>query len=164
MSRTKTEKLIRQRFGRLVVISCASSDRFGKRRFVCLCDCGNQTTVNASSLLRGLTKSCGCIRLEKPNRISHGHTSGRSKSPTYNSWTAMLDRCTRESHPYYSYYGGRGIQVCARWMKFENFLADMGERPESLTLDRIDPDGNYMPENCRWATRKQQRANQRVKN
>lgn len=92
----------------------------------------------------------------------HGHNPGSGRpSPTYRSWDAMRQRCLNPRDPYYSHYGGRGITACDRWRSFENFLADMGERPHNRTLDRIDNDGSYEPTNCRWATPRQQRANQR---
>jgi hypothetical protein len=95
--------------------------------------------------------------------VIHGHTSGMKKSPTYWSWLGMIGRCRYARHIHFSRYGGRGVKVCERWLTFENFLADMGERPEGLTLDRLDNAKDYAPSNCRWATRKEQaRQNQRT--
>ena len=99
---------------------------------------------------------------ESSPNYKHGHRSKYGKtSPTYNSWRDMKTRCLNSNCPDYKNYGGRGIKVCERWMDFTNFLADMGEKPEGLTLDRINNDGNYEPGNCRWATWKEQRRNQR---
>lgn len=89
----------------------------------------------------------------------HGHTTGRKFSPTYASWAAMLTRCRNPKSTRYSRYGGRGITVCERWLVFENFLADLGERPDGMTLDRIDGDKGYELANCRWATVRQQNMN-----
>lgn len=95
-------------------------------------------------------------------RTLHGHATTAGNSPTYASWRAMRDRCSRSTHKAYPAYGGRGIEVCARWQSFEAFLADMGERPPGTTLDRIDNNGNYEPGNCRWATAKVQGLNTRA--
>lgn len=118
-----------------------------------LCKCGNETTVRATYVLSGNTKSCGCRK--KP----HGGTS----SPEHTSWKAMISRCRRKSDKSYSKYGGRGIKVCKEWIdSYKNFLDHIGPRPsKSHTLDRIDVNGNYEPGNVRWATSKQQARNRR---
>jgi hypothetical protein len=122
------------------------------------CICGNGKTVAAQSLRNGNTKSCGCWQREiaaeqgrknLPRHITHGH----SGSPTYRSWCSMRARCTNPNVDGYAYYGARGIKVCDRWQTFENFLADMGEKPvKGWHIDRIDSDGNYAPGNCRWVS------------
>lgn len=142
------------RFGRLVVLRRAPPGG-PTRKWVCRCDCGAERNINIASLKKGVTVSCGCLALER--RTKHG----RSRSPTYSSWRAMRARCQRPSSVGFASYGGRGISVCERWEKFENFLADMGERPLGTSIDRIDVNGNYEPGNCRWATREVQDENVR---
>jgi len=101
-----------------------------------------------------------CLEREM-STLRHGHASGKKWTPTYTTWIAMVQRCRYQGHPWYKAYGGRGIQVCERWKTFENFLADMGEKPPRRSLDRIDNDGHYEPGNCRWATSKEQLRNRR---
>ena len=128
----------------------------------CRCDCGVDVVVLAENLRAGLSKSCGCYRAEFLRSVSvrHGHTLGGRNSPERQSWRGMKDRCTNPNHMGYRRYGGRGITVCERWLNsFENFYADMGLRPPGTSLDRWpDPDGNYEPGNCRWATAQEQQA------
>lgn len=149
------------RFGSLVVIREAQK-RGEKRAFECQCGCGAFAVVALGHLRTGSIVSCGCHgRNLKPN-MTHGHTSGGQFSPTHRSWVAMKNRCKYPSQKNWKNYGGRGICVCERWMSsFQNFLDDMGERPEGKTLDRIDSDRGYEPGNCRWATRKEQEGNKR---
>jgi hypothetical protein len=136
----------------------------GKWRVLCLCDCGNLKDYDRANLFHR-TVSCGC-HAKAVNTI-HGHAARKRKGSEYCSWSAMKQRCTNSKHKHFSYYGGSGITVCDRWKhSFSNFIADMGMKPTPLhTIDRFpDPYGNYEPSNCRWATRKQQIANQRRRN
>jgi hypothetical protein len=150
-----------QRFGRLTVIEFI---RRGKRSYwKCLCDCGNFTVVFGGSLKKGVTNSCGCLRREmgEIKTLTHGKARRGGTAKIYGIWNAMKNRCSKPSQDSYYLYGGRGIKVCKRWQAFENFYADMGDPPDGMWIDRINGDGDYEPGNCRWATPKEQRANQK---
>lgn len=155
-----------RRFGRLVAIRCVELDPNQGSIWLCRCDCGAETSTASKSLRRGKTKSCGCFHAQAAaaRRLRHGETAGRI-SRTYTTWYAAKQRCTNPRNKVFSFYGGRGIRMCDRWANdFATFLQDMGQRPEGRTLDRINPDGNYEPSNCRWATPKEQAANRRGRN
>lgn len=129
----------------------------GNTHWLCTCICGKVWFVAAVSLKRKFTRSCGCRRGEK------GTTHGQTNSPEYTAWKNMRARCNRKTNKAYKYYGGRGITVCNRWQNsFENFLSDMGPRPNpKLTLERKNNNLGYAPENCIWDTRKNQAFNRR---
>lgn len=147
-----------RRFGAWLVLQRAAS----RNTFVywlCRCDCGTESELSGSALRQGKTKSCGCKKEELRELTFTGHRETRS--PTWNSWLAMRHRCANPNDPSYPRYGGRGIRVCERWESYDNFVADMGHRPEGTTLDRIDNAGNYEPGNCKWSTPSEQSRNRR---
>ncbi len=159
--------LIGQFFGRLKVLGLDGRKSFpsGKVEQVwkCLCVCGNFLAVMQGHLSGGHTQSCGCYHQERilETNIKHGLSRRDHRHPLYDMWKGIRQRCRNPKHQDFLDYGGRGILLCERWESFRNFIEDMGERPAGTSIDRKNNDGNYEPGNCRWATPKQQRHNQR---
>lgn len=148
----KAHDLVGQVFHRLTVLHRDGSEKGRQARWACQCTCGVHTTVAGFNLKNGSVKSCGCWLLDVHK------THGMAGTKTYGVWQNMLRRCADGTN---KDYGGRGIKVCKRWCKFENFLADMGEAPAGRTLDRRKNDRDYTPSNCRWATGREQVTNRR---
>lgn len=142
---------------RLTYIEDAGRIKYKKQTVLlvkCKCSCGKEVVIRKPHFLNNHTKSCGCLQKEKASKINKSH--GLCDSSTYKSWVSMITRCNNKKTIQYKNYGGRGIKVCPEWLDFNNFLKDMGEKPNNfMQLDRINNDGDYSKENCKWSTRKE---------
>lgn len=163
MKMVKKLELAGKKFGRLEVVSEADS-LDGRSAWHCMCACGSRTIIRGSDIKTGNTRSCGCMKKERPSNLKHG----QSKTRLYLLWKQMVARCEYPSNTSYYRYGAIGIKVCPRWRYgdgimsgYECFVADMGEKPTGKSLDRVNNDGNYEPANCRWATYTEQARNKR---
>ena len=181
------KNLIGQKFGKLLIIEQSITKDKRRIYWKCICDCGKTAdTVRQDNLLYGNSNSCGCNRPKPPkspgrkrkltsfisknkniktvNKKSKKIFKYFSKTATYTTWRGMIQRCNNINNTNYKDYGGRGIKVCDKWLKFEGFYEDMGDRPDNLTLDRINVNGNYCKENCRWSSWIEQGNNKRNQN
>lgn len=161
-----SQDLVGRNFGRLTVTThlgrVRSKGGHSRHYWLSVCSCGGESVTDTNSLRHGRVASCGCLMRETSrktcqSRATHGHSVGRP-TKTYHTWYAMVRRC-RPDAPYRANYYDRGIKVCRRWKKFENFLADMGEKPEGMQLDRRDNNKGYNKRNCRWTTCKENQRN-----
>ena len=150
----KFKDISQQRFGRLTALHPTEERRSTQVVWECECECGRVVFAQGNTLRDGRTRSCGCLKRERmvETHTTHGHSPSNGEfSPTYRCWDGMVSRTTNPNHGHWKYYGGKGVRTCERWRKFQNFLADMGEKPgKDYHIHRLNSDGNYEKSNCVW--------------
>ena len=161
----KKDDMLNKTFGKLTVLKRVENYKDGHIKYLCKCDCGNETTITGRDIRTSKIRSCGCLQKERKGENSNLYKHGLRNTPEYKTWASIKTRCYNKNSENYKNYGSRGIMMCDRWLNSPvTFIEDMGKRPNSdYSIDRIDVNGNYEPSNCRWVSKSDQAINRRYK-